>query len=57
MVLNIALLREEGDSNMPSIQKIIEKMKKLEVYMKLPYKRLITEMNDESGHYYYGRIS
>lgn len=42
---------------MPSIQKIIEKMKKLEVYMKLPYKRLITEMNDESGHYYYGRIS
>lgn len=25
-------------------------------YMKLPYTRLIQEMNDESGHYFYGRI-
>lgn len=25
-------------------------------YMKLPYTRLVQEMNDESGHYYYGRI-
>lgn len=31
-------------------------MKKLEYYMQLPYTRLITEINDESGHYYYGRI-
>ena len=31
-------------------------MKKLDDYMKLPYTRLITEMNDETGHYYYGRI-
>jgi len=27
-----------------------------EEYMKLPYTRIIQEMNDESGHYYYGRI-
>lgn len=25
-------------------------------YMKLPYTRIIQERNDESGHYYYGRI-
>lgn len=25
-------------------------------YMKLPYTRLVQEMNGESGHYYYGRI-
>ena len=25
-------------------------------YMKLPYTRMIREMNDESGHYFYGTI-
>ena len=25
-------------------------------YMKLPYTRIIKEMNDESGHYYYGSV-
>ena len=25
-------------------------------YMKQPYTRLVQEMNDESGHYFYGRI-
>ena len=25
-------------------------------YIKLPYTRLVQEMNDESGHYVYGRI-
>lgn len=25
-------------------------------YMKLPYTRLVQEMNDESGHYFYSRI-
>ena len=25
-------------------------------YMELPYTRLVQEMNDESGHYFYGRI-
>ena len=25
-------------------------------YLKLPYTRVVTEMNDESGHYFYGRI-
>ena len=25
-------------------------------YMKLPYTRLVQEMDDESGHYFYGRI-
>ena len=25
-------------------------------YMKLPYTKMIQEMNDESGHYYYGSI-
>ena len=25
-------------------------------YMKLPYTRLVQEMNDENGHYFYGRI-
>lgn len=25
-------------------------------YMKLPYTRFMQEMNDESGHYFYGRI-
>ena len=29
---------------------------KLKDYMRLPYTRLIREINDESGHYYYGRI-
>ena len=29
---------------------------KVNEYMKLPYTRLIQEMNDESGHYFYGRI-
>lgn len=28
----------------------------VEEYMKLPYTRIIQETNDESGHYYYGRI-
>ncbi len=27
-----------------------------EYYMGLPYNRLIQEMHDESGHYFYGRI-
>ncbi len=25
-------------------------------YMKMPYTRIVQEMNDESGHYFYGRI-
>lgn len=25
-------------------------------YMKLPYTRLVQEVNDESGYYFYGRI-
>ncbi len=25
-------------------------------YMKLPYTRLVQEMNDEGGHYFYGRV-
>ncbi|WP_367568081.1 type II toxin-antitoxin system HicB family antitoxin [Lacrimispora sp.] len=25
-------------------------------YMKLPYTRLVQEISDESGHYFYGRI-
>ena len=29
---------------------------KLEEYMSLPYTKLVQEINDESGHYYYGRI-
>ena len=29
---------------------------KVNDYMKLPYTRLVQEMNDESGHYFYGRI-
>lgn len=29
---------------------------RVEEYMKLPYTRIIQEMNDESGHYFYGRI-
>ena len=29
---------------------------KIADYMKLPYTRLVQEMNDESGHYFYGRI-
>lgn len=28
----------------------------LKDYLRLPYTRLIQEMNDESGHYYYGRF-
>lgn len=29
---------------------------KVKDYVKLPYTRIIQEMNDESGHYFYGRI-
>uniref|UniRef100_UPI00405731CB type II toxin-antitoxin system HicB family antitoxin n=1 Tax=Acetatifactor sp. TaxID=1872090 RepID=UPI00405731CB len=29
---------------------------KVKEYMKLPYTKIIQEMNDESGHYFYGRI-
>ncbi|GAA4828187.1 type II toxin-antitoxin system HicB family antitoxin [Paenibacillus vulneris] len=29
--------------------------KDLEYYLKLPYTLIIKEMNDESGHYYYGK--
>ena len=29
---------------------------KVKEYMKLPYTRIIQEMNDESGHYFYGKI-
>ncbi len=25
-------------------------------YIKMPYTRIVQEMNDESGHYFYGRI-
>ena len=25
-------------------------------YIKLPYTRMVQEMNDESGHYFYGKI-
>lgn len=28
----------------------------LKEYMELPYTRIIQEMNDSSGHYYYGKI-
>lgn len=28
----------------------------LKDYMKLPYTRLVQEMDDETGHYFYGRI-
>ena len=28
----------------------------LQDYMKLPYTRLVQEMHDESGHYFYGRV-
>ena len=28
----------------------------LKDYMKLPYTRMVYEMNDESGHYFYGKI-
>ena len=28
----------------------------IESYTKLPYTRLVQEMNDESGHYFYGKI-
>lgn len=30
--------------------------KTLKEYMQLPYTRLVQEINDESGHYFYGRI-
>lgn len=30
--------------------------KNIKYYMNLPYTRIIQEMNDESGHYFYGRI-
>ncbi len=29
---------------------------KINDYMKLPYTRLVQEMHDESGDYFYGRI-
>lgn len=29
---------------------------KAEEYVRLPYTRIVQEMNDESGHYFYGRI-
>lgn len=29
---------------------------KVNDYMKMPYTRLVQEINDESGHYFYGRI-
>ncbi len=28
----------------------------LKDYMKLPYTRLVQEMDDESGHYFFGRV-
>lgn len=28
----------------------------LQDYMQLPYTRLVQEINDENGHYFYGRI-
>lgn len=28
----------------------------LKFYMSLPYTRIVREMNDESGHYFYGKI-
>lgn len=28
----------------------------IEDYLKKPYTKLVQEMNDESGHYFYGRI-
>ncbi|MCI8512534.1 MAG: toxin-antitoxin system HicB family antitoxin, partial [Lachnospiraceae bacterium] len=28
----------------------------LKYYMSLPYNRIIQEINDESGHYFYGKI-
>ena len=31
-------------------------MLRVEDYMKLPYTRIVQEMNDESGHYFCGRI-
>jgi len=31
-------------------------MLKVKDYMKLPYTRIVQEINDESGHYFYGRI-
>lgn len=33
-----------------------EKVLKIKDYMKLPYTRMVQEMNDESGRYFYGRI-
>ena len=37
------------------LKKRKEKME-IKDYMKLPYTRLVQEMNDESGHYFYGKI-
>ena len=31
-------------------------MKGIKDYMNLPYTKLVQEINDESGHYFYGRI-
>lgn len=28
----------------------------IEKYLNMPYTRLVQEMNDESGHYFYGKI-
>ena len=33
-----------------------EKKYTLDDYMSLPYNKIIQEMNDESGHYFYGRV-
>ncbi len=30
--------------------------KKLEYYMGLPYNKIIQEIHDESGHYFYGKV-
>lgn len=34
----------------------MEDIRNIDYLKKLPYTRMIQEMNDESGHYFYGRI-
>lgn len=34
----------------------MEIIRNMEYFKNLPYTRIIQEMNDESGHYFYGRI-
>lgn len=34
----------------------MDAIRNIEYFKKLPYTRIIQEMNDESGHYFYGRI-